>query len=70
MFSKYYLDLGITAGKIQSAGEPPTDSLSGGARPSQAQALGNGDETPSTPAIKGSSASDGPGIIHCKLKKR
>ena len=65
----YNLDLGMTAGKVQSTGGLPTSAVSGTAEPGKTQGLGGGDKIPRIPPVTGSSASDGPGIIHCKEGK-
>ncbi len=54
----------MTAGKVQSTEGPPTDAVSGATETDKTEDLG--EEIPSTPSTKGSSASDGPGIIHCE----
>lgn len=63
----------MTAGKVESAEGLPIDAVSGVATTgktspdlSTTPGLGAVDETPGTPPITGTSASDGPGIIHRK----
>lgn len=55
----------MTAGKVQ----PGEDLASSSEEPGKAQAAGAVDEVPITPHRTGTSASDGPGIIHGKKRK-
>ena len=55
----------MTAGKVQS-GE---DLVAASEEPAKAQTAGAVDEVPSTSHVTGTSASDGPGIVHGRKRK-
>ena len=58
------LDLGMTAGKVQTTGALPPDATSGTSEQEKLQ----GNEIPSTKPAAETSASDGPGITHGKFR--
>ena len=69
LFYYCYQDLGMTAGRVESTDGLTTGGVSSTAELEKGERLGETEGIPNTPPLKGSSASDGPGVIHCKWKK-